>query len=49
MKQRIKKGLLYVALGFVVMFLARLAYGYLSPSEQVVLSSRSWWLSYCSA
>jgi hypothetical protein len=40
MKQRIKKGLLYVALGFVVMFLARLAYGYLSPAERTVLSPR---------
>jgi hypothetical protein len=38
MRQRIKKGLLYVAIGFVALFLARLAYGYLSPTERAALS-----------
>jgi hypothetical protein len=38
MKQRIKRGMVYVAIGFVAVFLARLTYGYLSPTEQAVLS-----------
>ena len=33
MKQKIRKGLLYLILGFVVLFLGRLAYGYLAPAE----------------
>lgn len=34
MKQRIRKGFLYLILGFVVMFLGRLTYGYLASAEQ---------------
>jgi hypothetical protein len=41
MKGRIRKGFLYLVIGFAVMFLSRLAYGFLSPVEQTVLSSRS--------
>ena len=41
MKQRIKKGFIYLALGFVALFLARLTYGFLSPGEQLALSSDS--------
>jgi len=41
MKGRIRKGFLYLAIGFAVMFLSRLAYGFLYPVEQKVLSSRS--------
>jgi hypothetical protein len=41
MKQRIRKGLLYLILGFVVMFLGRLVYGYLSPPEQAALNAQS--------
>ena len=41
MKQRIRKGLLYLILGFVVMFLGRLIYGYLSPAEQAALNTQS--------
>jgi hypothetical protein len=39
MKQKIRKGLLYLILGFVAMFLVRLTYGYLTPTEQAVLSA----------
>lgn len=41
MKHRIIKGLFYVALGFIAMFCVRLIYGYLSPTEQAVLSDQS--------
>lgn len=41
MKQRIRKGLLYLALVFVVMFLGRLTYGYLAPSEQAPGNAQS--------
>lgn len=39
MKQKIRKGLLYLILGFVIMFLGRLTYGYLAPSEQAALNA----------
>jgi len=39
MKQKIRKGLLYLILGFAVMFLGRLTYGYLAPSEQAALNA----------
>ena len=38
MKQRIRKGFLCLILGFLVMFLVRLTYGYLSPGERTALS-----------
>ncbi len=41
MRHKIIKGLFYVALGFIVMFSVRLVYGYLSPTEQAVLSDQS--------
>jgi uncharacterized protein DUF4349 len=41
MKHRMKKGLFYVAVGFVAMFGARLVYGYLSPPEQTALSDET--------
>ena len=41
MKQKIRKGLLYLTLGFVVLFLVRLAYGYLAPAEQATLNPQS--------
>ena len=41
MKQRIRKGLLYLVMGFVVMFLGRLTYGYLAPAEQAALDAES--------
>ena len=41
MKQRIKKGFLYLILGFVVMFLGRLTFGFMSTSEQAVFFQRS--------
>jgi len=41
MKHRIKKGLFYVALGFVAMLGVRMIYGYLSPHEQTALSDRT--------
>ena len=34
MKRSLRKGLLYLMAGFVALFLARLAYGYLTPVEQ---------------
>jgi uncharacterized protein DUF4349 len=40
MKQKIRKGFLYLILGFVVMFFGRLTYGYLAPSEQAVLNAQ---------
>jgi hypothetical protein len=41
MKQRIRKGFLYLTLGFVVLFLGRLTYGYLAPAEQATLNAQS--------
>jgi hypothetical protein len=41
MNQRIRKGLLYLVLGFVALFLVRLTYGYLAPSEQAAVNARS--------
>lgn len=37
MKQKIRKGLLYLILGFVILFLGRLTYGYLAPFQQATL------------
>ena len=39
MKTYIKKGFIYLALGFVVLFCLRLAYGYLVPNENFLVSS----------
>jgi hypothetical protein len=39
MKQRIRKGFLYLVVGFVLMFAGRLTYGYLSPGEQAALNA----------
>jgi hypothetical protein len=41
MKEKIRKGFLYLILGFVVMFLGRLTYGYLAPSERAALNAPS--------
>lgn len=40
MKQKVRKGLLYLILGFVILFVVRLTYGYLTPIEQAMLSER---------
>ena len=37
MKGNVKKGLVYLVAGFVLLFAARLGYGYLSPNERVDL------------
>lgn len=41
MRHRIIKGLFYLALGFVALFLARLTYGYLTPAERAVISEQA--------
>src|ERR1051325_4946465 len=38
MKGKIKRGFLYLMIGFVVMFLSRLTYSFLSTAEQNALS-----------
>src|SRR5713101_4952387 len=40
MKQKIRKGLVCLIVGFVLMFLVRLTYGYLTPSERAVFSQQ---------
>src|SRR5436190_11378143 len=40
MKARIKKGFLYLAIGFVILFFLRLVYGYFVPNENFLMNAQ---------